>query len=416
MNSATKWALAVAVAVLGCGAAQADSLRERILRQYALDFGLLRPEDTWIEYDLPVVEVGKRIFESTLLSSNGDTACASCHLDRFGSSDGLPTAVGVEGQSFGAKRVELGGDPQPRNALPLWGRGNKGFDVMFWDGRVERDKNGQIRSQFGEDAPSDDPLTVAAHLPPLELGEMVFDREGANAWYQKEDVNVAEAFSSTILARLRQESSLIQDLSEAYDMPVEEIRFSNVIAALAHFIAYNYRLRATRLHRFVFEGEDLSDAELRGGLVFYGRGQCAYCHNGPYFSDLSFHVIPFPQLGFGFNGFGVDYGRYNVTQDPDDLFAFRTPPLLNISSTAPYSHSGSVPDLGTAIRYHIDPLAVPLPGSLRPEDRQQYARRIGLWANGYPFTSRISGEDIADLVAFLGTLTYQSELSVAEIE
>ncbi|WP_353336245.1 His-Xaa-Ser system-associated MauG-like protein [Pseudooceanicola nitratireducens] len=395
---------------------EADSLRERMLRKYALDFGMVRPEDTWIEYNLPVVEVGKKIFESTLLSSNEDTACASCHLDRFGSSDGLPTAVGVEGQSFGAKRVELGGDPQPRNALPLWGRGSKGFDVMLWDGRVERVEDGEIRSQFGDNAPSDDPLTVAAHLPPLELGEMVFDHDGANSWYQQEDVSVADAFASTILARLRRESSLIQDLAEASEMPIEEIGFIDVIAAAAHFIAYNYRIKPTQLHRFVFEGEKLSDSELRGGLLFYGSGQCTYCHNGPYFSDLSFHVIPFPQLGFGFNGFGVDYGRYNVTQDPNDLFAFRTPPLLNVSKTAPYSHSGSVPDLASAIRYHIDPLAVPLPENLRPEDRQQYARRIGLWANEYPFATRISDQDIADLIAFLGTLNYQSELPVTEIQ
>jgi cytochrome c peroxidase len=142
MNSVIKWIFAIVLVWIGSGSVEAESLRERMLRAYALDFGLVRPEDTWIEYDLPVVEVGKKIFESTLLSSNRDTACASCHLDRFGSSDGLATAVGVEGQSFGSKRVELGGDPQPRNALPLWGRGNKGFDVMLWDGRVERAEDG----------------------------------------------------------------------------------------------------------------------------------------------------------------------------------------------------------------------------------------------------------------------------------
>ena len=80
------------------------------------------------------------------------------------------------------------------------------------------------------------------------------------------------------------------------------------------------------------------------------------CHYGPYFSDLKFHVVPFPQLGFGKNGFGVDYGRFNVTFDPKDLYKFRTPPLFNVEKTAPYGHSGSVATIQEAIAAHFDPL------------------------------------------------------------
>ena len=66
------------------------------------------------------------------------------------------------------------------------------------------------------------------------------------------------------------------------------------------------------------------------------------CHSGPYFSDFKFHVVAFPHLGFGVNGFGVDYGRFNATFDPVDRYKFRTPPLYNVVKTGPYGHSGSV--------------------------------------------------------------------------
>ncbi|MEM6275632.1 MAG: His-Xaa-Ser system-associated MauG-like protein [Pseudomonadota bacterium] len=407
--------LACFVCALASGAA-AEPMRDLVLRDYAVAFGLTHPEETWVETDPDRVAVGQRLFESVLLSSERDTACASCHLDRFGSADGLPIAVGVEGQGSGPDRVRRGGDPQPRNALPLWGRGGVGFDTLFWDGRVEALPSGTVHSQFGRDAPSDDPLTVAAHLPPLQLGEMVFDRDSTFDAYEREAVDAAKAFGEVIVERLRTESDIVDALGIALDIRPAAVSYTDAMGAVAQFIAHNFRLQETRFHAFVFGNSALTLEELRGGLTFYGKGQCVACHNGAYFSDMDHHVIAFPQLGFGANGFGVDYGRYNVTQDPGDLFAFRTPPLLNVARTAPYGHSGSVPDLKTAIRLHVDPLAVTLPEGLAPEDRQQYARRLGLWAQGYPVVATLTDRDVTDLVAFLNTLNYESASPVAEID
>ncbi len=91
--------------------------------------------------------------------------------------------------------------------------------------------------------------------------------------------------------------------------------------------------------------------------MFYGKGGCTLCHNGPYFSDFNFYTIPLTQLGFGKNGFGIDYGRYNVTFNPNDLYKFRTPVLWNITQTAPYGHSGSIKEISKVIRMHFDPLS-----------------------------------------------------------
>lgn len=404
----------VALSVLLATPAKAENLRERMLREYAIQSGLVPPQETWVPQDPGLVAIGQRFFESTLLSSENDTACASCHLDRFGSSDGLPTAIGVEGQSFGRERVALDGDKLPRNALPLWGRGGKGFTTFFWDGRVSATSDGVV-SQFGDMVPSDDPLVIAAHLPPLELGEMVMDRDGRFQAYEAEDVRTAMAFSDTIVTRLRQNSSLLRELSLVTSMPEQDLTFTDVSKAIASFISFNYRLKETKFHSFVFGSGRLTEQETRGGLVFYGKGQCVNCHTGPYFSDMDFHVVAFPQFGFGFNGFGTDYGRYNMTQDVEDMFSFRTAPLFNVTKTAPYSHSGSIPSLDDAIRYHVDPLAIDFPKSFTAEDRQIYARRIGAWAMDYPLTASLNQEDIDDLTAFLSTLEYDSEQPVAEI-
>ena len=127
---------------------------------------------------------------------------------------------------------------------------------------------------------------------------------------------------------------------------------------MAAFIRSKFRIRKTRLEEFVFERKPLTEPELRGALVFYGSGSCITCHSGPYFSDFHYHTVAFPQLGFGKNGFGIDYGRYNATFDPRDLYKFRTPPLFNVEKNRFYGHSGSVDSVEKAIIAHFDPLSL----------------------------------------------------------
>src|SRR5690606_6569998 len=117
------------------------------------------------------------------------------------------------------------------------------------------------------------------------------------------------------------------------------------------------------------------------------------------------HTVAFPQAGFGKNGFGVDYGRYNVTFDPADLYAFRTPPLYNVAKTAPYSHSGSVMNLEHAVQYHFDPLRHPSPVTMTQTARiEHFKRRAKAGSETTP--PQLSDDDVKDVVSFLRTLSF----------
>jgi cytochrome c peroxidase len=77
----------------------------------------------------------------------------------------------------------------------------------------------------------------------------------------------------------------------------------------------------------------------------------------------------FHNLGVGTNKNPVDEGRYQVTNNPRDWGAFKTPTLREIANTAPYVHDGSLKTLeevvdfydkgGTANR-NLDPAMKPL--------------------------------------------------------
>lgn len=46
----------------------------------------------------------------------------------------------------------------------------------------------------------------------------------------------------------------------------------------------------------------------------------------------------------------IDTGRFEVTQDPADLYVFKVPSLRNVAMTAPYFHDGSVATLDEAVK------------------------------------------------------------------
>ena len=164
-------------------------------------------------------------------------------------------------------------------------------------------------------------------------------------------------------------------------------------------------MQQTKFHKFVFDGGELTQAELDGGLIFYGRGRCIACHAGLYFSNFRYHAVAFPQIGFGRNGFGVDEGRYNITLDPKDRFLFRTPPLFNLSKTAPYSHSGSVATLKQAIIAHFDPLSLVELDHMSARARGDLFQRLGVAAQE-TLPSPLTEDDVNDLEGFLRTLEF----------
>jgi cytochrome c peroxidase len=347
--------------------------------------------------------VGKQIFESEALSLNGNISCQQCHLNKFGTADGIPISVGVSGQGTGAKRVDSAYRFLPRNSLPLWGRGAGDFTTFFWDGRVDVIA-GEIVSLFGEVPPSDDPLTVAVHLPPVETVEMLeFDKIVAR--YRTETVEGAQGLYQAISDNLRsQEPTIVASLAQELGKSDEAVEFVDIAKGISQFIVESFAIRETRLHRFAFSGGSLSDREIEGGLIFYGKGRCVACHSGPHFSDLRFYTVPFPQLGQGRNGFGIDYGRFNITYDPTDLYKFRTPPLWDVTNTAPYGHSGSIANLEDAIKTHFDPLSLIDAGKLDALQRHELYKYLMASEENMLSISHLTQYEVMSVMMFLRTL------------
>lgn len=379
---------------------------ETQLKNAALENGYKPPKFVNSAYEDEKADLGKIFFNSEELSFNGNTSCSSCHLDKFSSTDGLPNAVGVGGVGEGPHRMHSMGALVPRNTLPLWGRASSDFKTFFWDGKVSL-KDEVVISQFGNQAPSQDPLIVALHLPFVEIREMVVDDEFVSTKLKTETVNSANIIQSELLRRVKADLELAERLASAYSLKTSELKFIHIIDPIKHFFARKFALKQSKFSQFMTNNSSLSKDEVAGGIVFYGKGMCSVCHSGPHFSDFKFHTILYPQLGPGKNGFGSDYGRYNFTLDYRDLNKFRTPPLHNVEKTAPFGHSGSVYDIKDAIIGHYDPFSLYDFETMTDLQRRELFQKIVNVPDTQPVPSSLSEKEVSMLIEFLKTLSFE---------
>ena len=91
----------------------------------------------------------------------------------------------------------------------------------------------------------------------------------------------------------------------------------------------------------------LNDSGKRGLELFRGKARCTRCHSGFNFTDEKFH-----NLGIGWDDNKVDLGRYMETKNPEDIGAFKTPTLREISRTGPYMHDGRFKTLEEVVKFY----------------------------------------------------------------
>lgn len=332
-------------------------------------------------------QLGQQLFFSKSLSMNNDVACVSCHHPMLGGGDGLSLSVGVnalEPSILGPGRVHDGNrrvDPRadgspnaPRNASSIFNL-HLLKQAAFWDGRVEvinegQDKNGKtIRLRTPDSVKSlpdlnagNDFIQAQARFPIIAIHEMFghgphkLDSNSQKRQLVLENLQKAD--------KTNQSSPwlpLFQDAFEDKQKSAETvITIDRVTKALSH---YQKSLVLTTNPWFDYVAGNkraISEQAKQGALLFFRDAEqgglgCYACHSGSGFSDEKFYTIAAPQIGRGKDSSGNDHGRLLHTSIISDKYKFRTPMLLNVQVTGPWSHAGAFADLKQMIKHHFDP-------------------------------------------------------------
>ncbi len=330
--------------------------------------------------DDPLAKLGMTLFFTKSLGGEFDTACVSCHHPALGGSDGLSLSVGIgaiDPNLLGIGRGDASGVPNvPRNApttfnVGLWD------GSLFWDSRVESlgREAGQNGAASGISTPDSGPnaldvnagsdLAVAqARFPVTSVEEMRGELEhgGDN-----------DAIRAHLAARLgdygagRGELSgatWLEEFRTAFSSSASAevlITYDNIAAALGAY--ERSQVFVDNPWRAYVRGDDsaISDAAKRGAILFFTNadeqgGGCVQCHSGDLFSDEQHHTIAAPQFGPGKgNRNDHDFGRENISGNASDRFRFRTPSLLNVEVTGPYTHTGAYETLRVVVDHHHNP-------------------------------------------------------------
>lgn len=321
------------------------------------------------------IDLGRQLFFDRRLSLNDTFSCAMCHIPEQGfTSNELQTSVGLEGRSV------------RRNAPTLY---NVAYlQKLFHDGR----ESGLAEQIWG---------------PLLAHNEMA---------------NPSIGF---VLDKIRDISAYQGRFEAVYD---EAVTMQNLGDALA---AYQRALLSgdSAFDRWYYAKQEdaLSNQAKKGFRLFSGRAGCVACHTitdqQALFTDQQLHntgigyrdsmgIRPAKQAVTLAPGVTVevdrsiidavselpakDLGLYEITQNPQDRWKYKTPGLRNVALTAPYMHNGSLSTLQGVVEFYnqggiANPLLSPLIKPLNLSEQE-----VG-WL--VAFLQSLTGSNVDTLVA-----------------
>lgn len=296
----------------------------------------------------PKIELGRKLFYDRRLSLNNTFSCAMCHVPEQGfTSQEQATAIGIEGRSV------------RRNAPTLY---NVAFlERLFHDGREYS-------------------LETQVWGPLLATNEMA---------------NPSVGF---VVEKIKGLSDYRGMFEKAFRRPPSMETIGQAIASYERVLISGN----SPFDRWYFgkQPDAISQAARRGFELFNGKAGCANCHTvsdrHALFTDHQLHntgpgyresmrkepekrrVQVAPGITFDIDAQVIrqvaqarpnDLGLYEITQNPDDRWKYKTPSLRNVALTAPYMHNGELGTLREVVEFYhrggepnenLDPLIKPL--------------------------------------------------------
>ena len=377
-------------------------------------------------------KLGQLLFYDPILSGNKEVACATCHHPSLGTGDGLSLSLGDGGKGLGNKRIvdyeNLPEQRVPRNAQPLFNLGAKQFKTLFHDGRVQVDlsRPSGLRTPLEEEMVEGFSSIISAQtmFPVLSADEMAGHySENEISEAVRRGILTGEGGAWDLISKrvgsVPAYSDFFIDIYDHIEV-AKDIKFTDISNAVAAFMEFEWRSDTSPFDDFLEGKLNLNISQENGMELFYGKANCSSCHAGALFTDHQFHATGQPQLGPGkaarFQSHSRDLGRFRVTGNIKDKYAFRTPSLRNVELTGPWGHAGAYNELEAFLGAHIDPyLALSNYDksnvTLTKYDTNDWkimddASEVKAIADAISIKPVIISEgEVTDLLAFLGTLS-----------
>ena len=368
------------------------------------------PQDPSNPVTAEKVELGKFLYHETGMTSseNNQTdmdntwSCASCHNGQNGFKSGIRQGIGEGGVGFDHRMIADGVNPEDIDVQPVTSPTvlNTAFqEVMLWNGQFGNVIAGNVNvgidpdRHFTEGTPKEANLRNFAGLETQAVAGLGVHRMG-----------------DTENSILRTNETYRKMFTDAYGVAEPDDMLEATALAVA---AYERTILANQSPFQAYLKGDvdaMTAEEVSGAEVFFGKGNCHSCHNGPALSspvgamaDQVFMAVGFHDLDIwedeivGEVNQATKEGRGGFTGDNMEKYAFKVPPLYNLIDTTVFGHGASFTSVEEVVRYKV--AATPQHPEVETTDLD------------YRFTPLdLDEEEIANLVTFLEDSLHDPEL------
>ncbi|MDB6145256.1 MAG: cytochrome [Pseudomonas sp.] len=241
------------------------------------------------------IELGRKLFNDSRLSSNNRLSCASCHHLEQGGADNKPLSIGADGHP-----VEVN-TPSVLNASLNF--------KQFWNGRADSLED-QIR---------------AVIQSPMEMG---------NSW-------------EAVIATLSSDPAYQPAFKAAYRDGVTAATVQNALASYERTLL----TPDSRFDLYLKGNTDILTLDEKHGYQRFKQYGCIACHQGVNIGGNMYQKFGVMRDYFKDRGnpTEADLGRFRVTGHEEDRNVFKVPSLRNVALTAPYFHDASAKTLDDAV-------------------------------------------------------------------
>ncbi|MBX2879709.1 MAG: c-type cytochrome [Granulosicoccus sp.] len=176
----------------------------------------------------------------------------------------------------------------------------------------------------------------------------------------------SRSWPEEVAERLNRIPGYSEESIAAYGEPLTEEIIGKAIASFMRtLVTPDYALA-----RWLAGDETAMNDQQKMGMKAFADKGCVACHSGALFSNFTFQK-------FEIEGGEHHPGRYSVTENEEDRFRYKVPSLLNVAMTPPYTHAGVIKTL--------------------PDMVEVMGEKM--------LNIELTEQEIADITAFLGTLT-----------
>jgi cytochrome c peroxidase len=356
------------------------------------------PQDPSNEITAEKVALGKLIYHETGITDGNiagmeDTfSCASCHNAQNGFKSGIRQGIGEGGIGFDHRMIAEGINPEDADVQPVTSPTvlNTAYqEVMLWNGQFGNEVGGIVNIGIDPDRHFTEGTPKEANLRNLSGLE-------------------TQAVAGLGVHRMNVEEGSILTTNELYQMMFEDAygiaQPDDMLEAAALAVAAFERTVLSNEAPFqeYLRGDEtaMTETQVAGAEVFFGKGNCHSCHNGAALSspkgamaDQIFMTVGFHDLDIWEDVIGdvneaTREGRGGFTGDTLDKFKFKVPPLYNLIDTEVFGHGASFSSVEDVVRYKIE--AIPQHPQVEIADLD------------YRFTPLdLTEDEIANLVEFL---------------